>query len=630
MFSSKRTSTLVVRLALIGLPLALVVTAVACADSADPDPGTGTPTATSTAVGGSGGGICLLNNCTANEHCAGCSEGRNTCLVAEQRCVACDPNQPIGQQGCPDGQECSPYGICVPQGLTCPVDSEGVPTVVCSVNADCQACSPMHQVCDPQTHKCQACTETNTQHCTQSDICIDGKCSPKCPPSCQATADCQYCGGPGNEAHACFKHKCAQCTDAPEGDPLYYPCPSGQVCDNGVCVPPCGIPGPVAGNCAEDEDCHYCGGADNYGSYTCKTPLNSDHGVCVPGAEGCEDLAPGLVLPEPWSDYTNTCSNDDNCNNVGIQYDVGQQIRDWLGSDSLDLGFTDVKICNAGDAANQPNKPTVDYDMSVCASIEIVGDAQCGLCVPCAEDSDCQPIDVDPLIPGLFCESAIATIAGALLIDLLWGDDVDHHLNFFCQDLAAGYGVCVPCANPFSPCASGGGGGSGNCDHGVCEEGGPLDPSCGTCEAAVCNEDQYCCDTAWDATCVAEVDDYCAGGCGGSSSCAHTPCDLSGGSDPLSASCSPCTQAVCSYDDYCCTVEWDQQCVDEAQADSACDNECSGGCAHDECVEGAALTDGCSQCVTDVCADDPYCCTNLWDNYCIDDTSGYASCPACS
>ena len=122
-----------------------------------------------------GEGICLLNNCSEDAHCLGCEDGRNTCLVEENRCVACDPNT---GQGCPEGQDCSPYGLCVPDGLTCPTDGEGDPTVVCTKNADCLACSPMHQVCDTVTNRCQACTATNTQHCLQSDICVDSDTSP--------------------------------------------------------------------------------------------------------------------------------------------------------------------------------------------------------------------------------------------------------------------------------------------------------------------------------------------------------------------------------------------------------------------------------------------------------------------
>ena len=49
----------------------------------------GTPT-TDTDPGGEG--ICLMNNCSSDEQCAGCADDRNTCLVEESRCVACDPS----------------------------------------------------------------------------------------------------------------------------------------------------------------------------------------------------------------------------------------------------------------------------------------------------------------------------------------------------------------------------------------------------------------------------------------------------------------------------------------------------------------------------------------------------------
>ena len=51
------------------------------------------------------------------------------------------------------------------------------------------------------------------------------------------------------------------------------------------------------------------------------------------------------------------------------------------------------------------------------------------------------------------------------------------------------------------------------CPHGVCETGGPLDPSCGACEAAVCAVDPFCCDVAWDSICVGEADVLCDNVC---------------------------------------------------------------------------------------------------------------------
>lgn len=40
-------------------------------------------------------------------------------------------------------------------------------------------------------------------------------------------------------------------------------------------------------------------------------------------------------------------------------------------------------------------------------------------------------------------------------------------------------------------------------------------------------------------------------------------------------------------------------------------------CSHSECFYGEALTNGCSSCVTTVCAQDLYCCNNEWDSFCV-------------
>jgi hypothetical protein len=42
-----------------------------------------------------------------------------------------------------------------------------------------------------------------------------------------------------------------------------------------------------------------------------------------------------------------------------------------------------------------------------------------------------------------------------------------------------------------------------------------------------------------------------------------------------------------------------------------------GTCAHSPCAQGAALTASCDACVADVCAADPFCCNNSWDNLCV-------------
>jgi hypothetical protein len=598
--------TLLSVLLMAAAPGALALSACSGDDSSETGPG-----GTGASAGGEPiEGICLLNNCSDDTMCVGCPDGRDHCLVEESRCVACDPNT---GEGCAEGETCSPYGICVPDGLTCPTDDEGKPTVVCQANSDCLACSPMNQVCDTDTHKCQACTETNTQHCLSSDICVDtdgdmqaDSCSPKCPATCAHDNDCGQCGGPGNEAHACFAHKCAECSET-------FPCAAGEECINGVCVPPCGLPGPVVGTCIADEDCKFCGDPEAMGEgWTCHYPVNGgDHGNCVPTANGCSDLGNGIaVLPEPYSDFTQLCSNDNDCAQAqaGIQFNVGEALRDLIGGDSIDLGFADIAIHDAN----------VFYAMPKCAQVELTDNISCGICVPCEEDADCAPIDIDPLIQDLFKGEPLAQIAGALLVDTLWGDNDDHNLNFFCQPVAFGYGVCIPCGNPLQACGSGGGGGgNGQCDHDVCMSGGALNGSCSSCAQTVCQNDSFCCDGtngSWDSLCIDEANQYCNDICNGGNSCAHNPC-MSGAA--LSASCNSCVSSVCAGDAFCCQNSWDATCVSEAQNNPACANSCNGGCIHDECDTGAKLTSGCSTCATNVCAMDSYCCTTDWDSQCV-------------
>jgi hypothetical protein len=52
-------------------------------------------------------------------------------------------------------------------------------------------------------------------------------------------------------------------------------------------------------------------------------------------------------------------------------------------------------------------------------------------------------------------------------------------------------------------------------------------------------------------------------------SCSHDSC-LEG--DKLVSSCDPCVQQICAQDPYCCSTQWDGQCVSEV--DSVCGNTC--------------------------------------------------------
>lgn len=571
-------------------------------------------------LGGSGGtgnttGVCLLNNCNSDAECDGCTSGRNKCKVSEHRCVACDPTT---GEGCPPGQVCSSFGTCATSGQTCPTNTNGEPTISCQANADCAACDPMHQICDPTKGKCVACTDTNTSQCSQSDICVDNKCSHKCPDSCTTDNDCFRCeyGEAPNlkKAKACFNHKCAECSDT-------YACPAGKLCQKGQCIQPCGIPGQAAGTCNTKSDCAGCGDPTNTTApkWDCKFPINGGlHGVCAAPAAGCSDLGQGAVLPPPYDKVTNLCSNDANCAGVGIEYNVGELIRDLVGGPELDVGVKKIKIQDA----------TVKYGMNKCASIELVNNVKCGVCVPCKVDSDCQKIDISKLVFDLFKGDPLAQIAGGLLLELLFGSESDKSLHFQCLNIAAGYGVCAPCSNPLKACGQSSSGGTGNCDHDVCTTGGPLKESCNTCAAEVCKNDSYCCTTAWDDICKKAVEKYCPNGCSGGSTttCDHTPCTEG---KALSPTCSACTKAVCDKDAFCCNTKWDAQCVTEAQGETACASACGTGCAHSECTTGGPLTKTCSTCATNVCNADAFCCNTSWDSLCVSKakTTTGCSCP---
>ena len=558
-------------------------------------------------VGATGAGLCLLNNCNSDAECEGCSFGRTKCNLDENRCVACDP---VAGTGCKAGEECTSFGTCAPVGLTCPTDASGTPTVTCSADSDCIACDPMHQKCDTATSKCVACIPSgDTSACLGSDYCTPtGACEQKCPPSCTQDADCGNCVNGGKEAKACNNHVCAECSET-------LPCGAGLECQKGVCVKPCGKAGsPIegGGECQTAAECYGCGNTESTTTWECKFPINGGtHGTCVPPAEGCTDIAKsGVVLPPPFDQVTNLCSSDSNCANVSIDLNVGKLIKDLVGSDEIDLGLKKIKI----------NDATISYKMPQCASIEIK-DESCGVCVPCETDADCKPIPLDPLISDLFAGDALAQLAAAFLMDLLFGKDKEHEIHMQCQPVAKGYGVCAPCANPTKACGTGSTGqpGSGTCDHNVCETGSALDPTCGLCAAAVCLNDFYCCTVEWDDMCKQHVDDVCAVGCDGTTTCTHGPCETGGS---MHKSCSPCVEEVCKTDPYCCNLtsgQWDQLCVDSAQAKPECTQECSGSssCVHTPCEVGSKLEDGCSACVTNVCDKDPFCCSTEWDKFCV-------------
>ena len=101
---------------------------------------------------------------------------------------------------------------------------------------------------------------------------------------------------------------------------------------------------------------------------------------------------------------------------------------------------------------------------------------------------------------------------------------------------------------------------SAQCLEGPCDEAhGGFGCVVDECCEAVCEVDSYCCDTGWDEFCVFVAGEICDGlACPG-----VQPCDefstVPGCDDR------DCCRLTCDHDWYCCSIQWDEFCIDLAQ-----------------------------------------------------------------
>jgi hypothetical protein len=153
-------------------------------------------------------------------------------------------------------------------------------------------------------------------------------------------------------------------------------------------------------------------------------------------------------------------------------------------------------------------------------------------------------------------------------------------------------------------------------------------PGCSDAEccAAVCAVDPFCCEIAWDSICAGEAQAICgdaacdpdAGPCG-------VPHGTPGCSDVI------CCKKVCLIDPFCCDVQWDSICVQEA-IDKGCVEAatCPPG-ANNNCFNPQDSSPGCNdvECCNAVCAVDPFCCETAWDSICAQEAQAMCGNAAC-
>lgn len=114
-------------------------------------------------------------------------------------------------------------------------------------------------------------------------------------------------------------------------------------------------------------------------------------------------------------------------------------------------------------------------------------------------------------------------------------------------------------------------------------------PGCGddaAIEQCVCDQDPYCCETAWDATCISEVNEFACGEC-------DVP-DPGPGGDPGGEPVGCVDDGTCSLDDDCVCSDCDADdfCSDPANCvdDGMC-NAYTEGCVCADCSEHEQCTD---------------------------------------
>jgi hypothetical protein len=644
--------------------------------------------------------------CETNQDCEAILTDLNVCEIAlcDSVLQVCVKGSRKDYSPCDDGDACTYETFCL-EG-TC----AGGQGFECSDGNICTDDS-----CDPATG-CKftdneiACNDGN--ECTSGDVCSAGLCfgqPGECP--CESNLDCQmmgddlcsyaemdcvdgFCAVTGSVEVVCdsvdsdcMENQCDPMTGECMLSELIGACSDGSTCTVGdACQAGECVPGPNMCDCGSDMDCagfedgNLCNGtlacienacavdpatvvicsADGLGQ--CETSLcNAATGVCeVTGkmdGVACDDGDP--------------CTDADVC--VSGQCFGGENVCGGCGDDSCDEGES-CQTCP--DDCGECGDCCVIQDGPGCADDAVEA-------CTCALDPFCCETQWDDVC----IDQAVAECALMCGVEPECGDDLCGDAES-CETCPADCGECPECGDDFCDAAENCEtcpGDCGDCPIGCCEPSdapGCTDPAIQVC---VCELDAFCCESVWDDICVAEVEEYGCGDCGGVGDCGDNicvepeacfncpedcgECSVCGDDtcDPLE-SCDFCPEdcGECGFcgDDGCGDDEDCKSCPDdcgdccgndscEALFGEDCDTcpadcgECPDECGNDLCDDG----ENCSNCAADcgdcegscciangtpgcmdplvqdcVCAVDIFCCNDIWDELCAAEADECGSC----
>ena len=412
-----------------------------------------------------------------------------------------------------------------------------------------------------------------------------------------------------------------------------------QICADGATVlcpqefEDCGSP--IAGSCFIPHDSPYCDDPICCERVcmidpACCDPLDTWDEDCVLIAEEactqCGDVYAGSCLsahPAP------ACYNVDCCE-VVCEIDPFCCIETWDGS-CANIALGSGNICSGFGSCGEPGR-------SCYLPNYLPGCSDSGCCkTVCEFDSWCCEVRWDAVCTQQAFNLSQVTGSGCSLDANIDGREPcdEFHLTASCNDPACAASVCsIPgyetccdsrwdtfcveaaewvCTGLYE-CP-----GPGDCfethDNPMCE-----DPAC--CNV-VCTYDPACCNQEWDNDCAVRAISLCnipdddstedwSCPCEGSCFEARPEGDPQPGCEEQS-----CCAAICQLNPTCCTVDWDQTCVDLANT------YCSGGNQCGTWNVGSCLipndTPFCDDpaCCQAVCTIDPSCCINTWDSFCV-------------
>ncbi len=534
------------------------------------------------------------NPCTVD----GCSPAAGCFHDPAPNGTPCDDGMPCnGEDGCEDGQCLGAPCVCHTDA-NCPDDGNpcnGVPScgeqgecvagepVVCAATSPCRVAA-----CDPASGSCveepvadgTPCDDGDA--CTQGDHCVAGECQPgpdTCPPApcCAAHEEAGCEDVPGCATCVCL-HEPTCCTVA--WDAGCVACAQGLDCGvplvpDASCADACECPPP--GGCCEAHEDPTCDDA-KCSSCVCA----ADPSCCeVAWNEACVALAAGV-------DCSAACGCEPppppSCCEAGPGPGCGDDACEAC------VCATQLACCQGG---------AWGADCVGVATTECAG--ACG----CAPGSCCEPHE------GSGCDTAACQdcVCGEqpICCTAAWDASCVDAAKLLCK---APCGCDVPqggtCCEPHD--------GTG-CD----------DPACTQC---VCGIDSFCCNSLWDSICADEATNECGTSCpcgGGGGPPPSGCCTSSQSPNCGDAACEQCVCGDTGLNPFCCQVAWDTTCVDTASQACAEVCGCSGGPpppppppSPGACCDSLG-TPGCpadAPCETCVCAGNPACCSTAWDDGC--------------